>query len=144
VSDVVHLHTGAIVDAKSPGEAIRLLIEPHKAEIVAKLVELAKLGDPKSQALALAYVAPPARGESERVNIPGFKEATGLQAKAEAVIAAAATGHCTAEAAERLLRVLDVYARAVVADDHERRLAAIEAGKKAPVLAECVDHSDLA
>ena len=49
-----------------------------------------------------------------------------MQAKAEAVIQAAATGECSASAAESLLRVLANYQKMIHATDLERRVAALE------------------
>lgn len=113
-------------------EKIATFLEPHLEGTLTKLAELAKLGDGKSAELLLKYVAPPARPDAERVQIPGFSDAPDLKSKAEAVLAAAATGHCSAEAAQKLLAVLDVYARAVHATEMEERLAALEAGRGAP------------
>ena len=127
--------------AKEPsqGDLIRAFLETRRGAMLIKLADLAEAGDPRSLQIALSYLSPPAKPDSERVSIPHFKNATSLAEKAEAVIAAIATGHCSAEAGERLLRVLDVYSRAIVADDHERRLAAIEGVKKAVSVIECDD-----
>jgi hypothetical protein len=130
-NDITTSNTGDVAKI-SAGDA-RALIAPHTTAIVEKLVALAKAGDPKSIQLALAYgFGQPERGQNERVNIPGFAQAKTLQEKAEAVIAAVASGDCTAEAAERLLRVIDIYSKSVVADEMERRIAALEAGRTAP------------
>lgn len=111
-------------------EQIRAYLAPKKQAVLDKLAELAVAGDPRSQQLFLAYIAPPPRIEDERVNIPGFAQAETLAAKAEAVIGAAASGACSTAAAERLLRVLDVYQRATKTDEFEARLKAIEAGAR--------------
>lgn len=110
-------------------EHIAALLEPHLQGTLAKLAELAKAGDSRSAELLLKYIAPPARPDAERVSIPGFRDAPDLKGKAEAVLAAAASGHCSAEAAQKLLAVLDSYSRAVTAVDHEERLRALEGGQ---------------
>lgn len=117
-----------------PSRAERLAeaIEPHIPDIIAKAIELAKLGDPASQKLILERYAPIAKQDAERVIVDGFASAPTLELKAQAVMVAVASGQVTAEAGERLLRTLDAYARVVVADDHEKRLQAIEAGRGAP------------
>lgn len=123
---------------KSPGrprglsaaEQVRAIIEPHKDEIIAKAVELAKLGDPVSMRLCLERLAPVPRPEDEKVVVPGLKGANTLQAKAAAILVAVADGQISATAGDKLLRMLDTYGRAVVLDEHERRLSAIE-GKPA-------------
>ncbi|KWW37669.1 hypothetical protein [Cupriavidus metallidurans] len=123
---------------KSPGrprgpsaaDQIRTLIEPHKAEIIAKAVELAKAGDPASLRLCLERLAPVPRPEAEKVVVPGLREAPTLQAKATAILAAVADGQISAEAGDKLLRMLDTYGKAVVLDEHERRLQAIEGRRR--------------
>jgi len=125
---------------KSPGrpvgpsraERLAEAIEPHIPEIVAKAIELAKLGDPASMKLVLERYAPIAKQDGERVIVEGFATAPTLELKAQAVMVAVASGQVTAEAGERLLRTLDAYARVVVADDHEKRLQALEAMRGAP------------
>lgn len=115
---------------KSPGrpkgpsaaEQVRTLIEPHKAEIIAKAVELAKLGDAASIKLCLERLAPVPRPEDEKVVVPGLTEAPTLQAKATAILAAVAHGQISAAAGDKLLRMLDTYGKCVVLDEHERRL----------------------
>lgn len=132
----------------SASERVAAYIEPHMQAILDKAIELAKLGDPASMKLIADRYAPPAKPASERVSIPGFADAASLQEKAQAVLAAAASGHCSAEAAERLLRVLDVYSRAVSTTALEARMLALESGRAAPALpaptAPCTDHSDIA
>jgi hypothetical protein len=145
-TDITTSNTG-VVSVKSTADAIRAQLEVARPQIVAKVIELACLGDPRAMETALKWLAPPAKPDAERVDIPGFKTAKTLQEKAESVMSAAASGHCSTEAAQKLLQVLDVYSKAIVADEHERRLAALEAGKKAPLaVVERVepDHSDLA
>lgn len=110
----------------SPAEQVRALIEPHKAEIIAKAVELAKLGDAASIKLCLERLAPAPRPEDEKVVVPGLKDATTLKDKATAILAAVADGVVSAAAGEKLLRMIDTYGRAIVVDEHERRLRVIE------------------
>lgn len=132
---------------KSPGrppgpsraELIAEYIEPHRIAILDKAIALAKQGDPASMKLMLERLAPTPKQDSERVTIPGFSEAATLQEKAEAVLAAAANGHCSADAAQKLLSVLNMYANAITATDHEKRLRAIEAGRAGQVVEELSD-----
>ncbi len=62
--------------------------------------------------------------------VPGLKEAATLQEKATAILAAVADGEISAEAGDRLLRMLDTYGKAVVLDEHERRLQAMKAARR--------------
>lgn len=135
---------------KSPGrprgpsaaERVQAYIEPHMQAILDKAIELAKLGDPASMKLLAERYAPSPKQDSERVTIPGFSNAATLAEKADSVMAAAAAGHCSAEAAERLLRVLDIYSRAVLHTEYEERLNALEAGIR-PTLPAPTANDDL-
>lgn len=123
-----------MVGGASRAERIAAYVEPHIKDLLDKAIELAKKGDPQSMRLILERFAPLAKQDAERVSIPGFSAATTLEEKADAVIAAAAEGHISAEAAQKLLGVLRDYATTVTASDHERRLKAIEDGKAARVI----------
>lgn len=126
-------------------DQIRLAIEPKKAAILAKLLELAELGDPRSIELVLKYLAPPARPDAERISVPGLRDAKTLGEKAECILASVSTGAISVEAGEKALRMLDVLARAVTLDEHDRRLAAIETGRTVQALppANVVPDDDL-
>lgn len=157
MTDIVERGEGGrwITPPKSPGrpkgpsasERVAAYLEPHMQAILDKAIELAKLGDPASMKLVADRYAPPAKPESEKVTIPGFADAATLQDKAQAVLSAAASGHCSAEAAERLLRVLDVYSRAVNSTALEARLQALEGGRTTaalPAPPTASDFSDIA
>lgn len=110
-------------------EAIAQLIEPHKQEIIAKAIEMAKLGEPRAQQLVLSYLTPPPRPEDAHIHVPGLAEAASLQAKAEAVLAAAAAGQITIAQADRVLSMLATYIKAISVDALEQRLAEVERAK---------------
>lgn len=121
-------------------DLIKARIEPHREKILAKAIELAEAGDPKSMALVLQYLAPPARPEGERFVIPKLAAASTLQERAGAVIEAVADGTISAEAGAIALGLLDKYAKLVTVDDHERRLAALEGrGTRPATPADVVD-----
>ena len=111
---------------QSAAEQVRALIEPHRADIIAKAVELAKLGDPQALKLCLERLAPTPRPEAEKVAVPGLAEAITLKAKAEAIMGAVGRGEISAEAGDRLLNMLNTYSKAVVLTEMEQRLASIE------------------
>jgi hypothetical protein len=128
---------------KTEAEKIRELLSPHKPKILAKLIELAAAGDPVSMRLYFERVSPPLKQDAEKVNLPGFRDAPTLQGKAEIVLAAAAGGVISAEAAEKLLRVLQIYQATCVATDHEVRLRALEDGKASRVIEPEADESEV-
>lgn len=122
---------------KSPGrpagpteaELIRRHLAPKKSAVLDKLAELAGLGDPRSMELFLRYFSPGARQEDEKFVVPGLAQATTMEDKAEAIVAAVSNGQISAAAGEKALALLEKYVRVVVADEHERRLQALEQGR---------------
>lgn len=129
-----HLLPGHSLGGRPAGTSalgrLRALIEPHKDEIVAKLIETAKAGGGNSSVRAaevlLDRIAAKPRPASEIVSIPGLKEATTSRGKCDAVIAAVATGEISATAGRDVMALLDVYARAIRYDEFEERLRALE------------------
>jgi hypothetical protein len=79
-------------------------------------------------------LAPAPRPEAEKFIVPGLKEAVGFAAKCEAILVAVADGVISSEAAERALRMLDVYRRAHETDELARRIEALERGRAATVV----------
>lgn len=130
---------------RNPGpsrtERVALALEPHLPAVLQKAVELALLGDPAAMKLVLERAAPQPKQDAERVSIPGLAQATTVQGKADCIVAAVADGTVSVEAGERALSLLERYVRTVVADDHERRLQAIEVGRAAIKPAGVVDMS---
>lgn len=126
-----------VTPPKSPGrpvgpshaDLVRARIEPHYEQILDKAIELAKAGDPQSMKLCLERFAPAPRPEAEKVLVPGLRDAPTLKGKALAIVHAAAAGQISAEAADRLLTMLNTYARAVEVDDGVKRLKGIEKGQ---------------
>lgn len=138
MTDVVRTVGGQfVVPPKSPGrpagpteaELIRRQLQPKKIEVLSKLAELAVAGEPRSIELFLRYFSPGARQEDEKFVVPGLAEATTMEDKAEAIVAAVSNGQISAAAGEKALALLEKYVRVVVADEHERRLQALEQGR---------------
>lgn len=113
----------------SASELVREKLEPHREEVLAKIIELSKLGDPSAQRLFMNYLAPAPKQEAERIEIPGLADAPTPQAKADTILAAVASGAISFEAGERAMRLLHTYMTAITATDHEERLLALEEGK---------------
>lgn len=118
----------------SQSDLVRKLIEPKRQALVDAALDMAlHSDDPHAKARAiditLSYLAPRPRPEGEKVEVPGLSEATSFTGKADAIIAAVASGDISAEAGERILRLLDVYRKALETDDLARRIAALEAGR---------------
>ena len=139
VSDVV------IIDrAPAPGDAVRALILPRQKQIIAKLVELAEAGDPRSIELSLKYLAPPAKPDAERIAVPGLREAPTIKAKSLAIIDAVSNGLISVEAWERVQRMLDLHTKAVTVHELADDVAALKRGRAVLPLVQRTDNSDLA
>lgn len=110
----------------SEAELIRKKLAPHREAILDKVIDLALQGDPRSAELAMKYLAPPAKPDSERIAVPGLATAVTFAEKCTAVISAVSDGSISAEAGERVLRLLDVYRKAHETDALEARIAMLE------------------
>lgn len=121
-----HAVRGGRTPGPSRAERIATFLEPHLEETLTKLADLAKLGDPRSAELLLKYLAPVARPEDERVNVPGFANAPSLEGRSAAVMAAIANGEVSATAGQRLLAALETHVRIVSAHELEQRVQALE------------------
>lgn len=115
-------------------------LEPHQDEVIASIVELAKAGDTMAQRLYMQYLAPVK--PEERVSLPGFAAARTPKEKADIVAAALETGAISVEAAERLMNFTRMFQAAVVAEEHERRLAVLEGKRVEPVPVEYHEVKD--
>ncbi|RVT53970.1 hypothetical protein [Rubrivivax albus] len=122
-------------------ELIRKKLEPHREAVLDKAIDLARQGDPKSMTLVLQYLAPPARPEGERFNIPRLAQATTLQERADAIIEAVASAAISAETGAVALGLLEKYSKLIVVDEHERRIAALE-GRGPGSVVEVIDACD--
>jgi hypothetical protein len=110
----------------------RAMIQPHLADVIAKLVELAKAGDPRSAALVMAY-APAARPDAERAAVPGLMRGT-LEQRAQAVLEAVAKGEISTVAGDQLLRTLREYGQVVATTELVQRVEALEQRRKVRAL----------
>lgn len=123
---------------RSQSELVRVLIEPHRQALIDRAFEISKAGDLHAASgairILLERLAPAPKQESERVEVPGLADAPTFAAKCEAVLAAVACGDISAEAGERVLRLLDVYRKAHETDALERRIADLEAGRAATII----------
>ena len=133
-----HAPKGGRHKGSSQSDLVRKLIEPHREKLIDRAIALAlQTEDPQASArgldIALSRLAPAPKQESERVEIPGLADAVTFTDKCNVVISAVSTGDISAEAAERILRLLDVYRKAHATDVLEARLRALEQGN-APVM----------
>lgn len=118
---------------RSQADLVRMLIEPMREELIETLRTNSKSPDGtvsnNAAKTLLERLAPRPKEASERVHVPGLAEAQTLTAKAEAIVAAVATGEISAEAGERLIRLVGVLREVIAHDELEARIAALEVAK---------------
>lgn len=107
-------------------EIIRQLLDPHREDLIAKLVELAKAGDTVALRICFDRIAPPPRAESPPVDIPGLADAETMSDKARAIITACGNASISPDTASMLLGAIANAARIIEADELAERIAALE------------------
>lgn len=95
-------------------------------DLLTKLVQMAKEGDPQALKLILDRVAPPLRPTADTVEIPALATAGTLTERATAALEAAAAGELAPDTAAALVAAVGTLARVVEIDELERRIAALE------------------
>jgi hypothetical protein len=118
----------------SPSDQVRKLLEPHREALINKAVAMALEGDPQQMRLCLERLAPAPKQEAEKVIVPGLASAPTLQGKSIAILAAVAEGQISAEAGDKLLRMLESFGKAVVLDEHDKRMRLVEGEELPPQL----------
>jgi hypothetical protein len=116
---------------RGTGEAAKLRrqIAPLRENLVDQLHKIAQGNDSAavraaSELLSLLSAKP--KPQSELVSIPEMKEAVTPEAKAEAVLAALASGKVSAEAARAVLQTIDAAVRIKKYTELEARISALE------------------
>ena len=107
--------------------AMRELLIPHAAELVAKVVEMAKAGDTTALRICIDRLIPAAKAKDDPIMLPAMGDS--LAANGNAILQELAEGRLTPEEAQAAMSVLVSQARVVEIDDIEKRLAALEQGK---------------
>lgn len=104
--------------------ALRELLQPHAADLVAKAVELAKAGDTTALRICIDRCIPVIKAKDAPVDLP---ELTGsLAEQGAAVMRAMARGRITPDEANAVMQVISAQARIIEVDELEKRLAVLE------------------
>ena len=98
-------------------------------EIVTALVAKAKEGDPRAAELLMRRAWPERKGRPLAFALPSATGAAGLAEAMSAVTVAMASGEMTPDEASAVAGVLEIHRKAIVTEDHEARLRALEEGK---------------
>lgn len=104
--------------------ALRELLQPHAADLVAKAVELAKAGDTTALRICIDRCIPAIKAKDAPVDLPDLTGS--LVEQGEAVMRAMARGRITPDEANAVMQVITAQARIIEVDELEKRLAALE------------------
>jgi hypothetical protein len=98
-----------------------------EAEIITrKAIELAQEGDLTAIRICLDRIMPPRRDRPVRSALPTLETASDAAAGVAAIVAAVARGEVTPSEAGDLSRLIDSYARTLLATDLETRVQNLE------------------
>jgi hypothetical protein len=106
------------------------LLDGEAEAITRKAIELAKNGDLAAIRLCLDRIAPPRKDRPVPFALPALGKAEDAAAGLAAIVAAVASGELTPGEAGELSKVVDTYARTLLATDLEARVAALESERK--------------
>ena len=106
------------------------MLDGEAEEITRKVIELAKKGDLVAIRLCLERIAPPRKDRPVLFALPALAKAQDASSSLAAIVAAVASGELTPTEAGELSKVVDTYARALLASELETRVAALESERK--------------
>ncbi len=107
-------------------ENLRQMLDPHRDDLIKKLVEMAKGGDVIALRMCIDRYAPPPRAEAPPVEIHGLADAMTMSDKARTIIAACGNGEISPDTASMLLGAIANAARIIESDELSARIAALE------------------
>ena len=110
--------------AKDKRTALRELLEPHKAKLVRKAVELALKGDTTALRLCIDRLMPPLRAKDEPLQLSGFEGS--LTEQVRRVVRALAGGEISPDEAGAVMATLRAQTEIEKADELAQRMTAIE------------------
>jgi len=119
--------TGRPRGVKDHRVKMREQFEKRADDLVKKTIDLALEGDMAALRLCMDRICPPIKAKDEPVNI-GVLKGT-LTEQGQMVVTAMGKGLITPAETASVLSALSSYTRIIESDEHERRLAALEAKK---------------
>jgi hypothetical protein len=123
-------------DGRPPGARnkatllIEQLLDDDAKNITEKAIQLAKAGDSTALRLCLDRLAPPRRDRHIAFNLPKLQKPEDAVAAAGSIVEAVANAHLTPSEAAEMMKLVEGYTRILEAEDHERRLRALEGQPK--------------
>ena len=113
----------------SGAERVRQLLEPKRAGLLKKAVELAMAGDSVVMRALLDRLAPAPRSQHPATAIPGLADAGTLTEKAAAIVDAMGRGEISPDAGALMLGAIAGACRVAEFDELQRRVAELERKK---------------
>jgi len=101
----------------------------NAADVLRKVVEMAKEGDMRAAEILVKRVWPERKGRPINVALPPMQNAADLVKAIGAVVEAVAAGDISPEEGQALSGIIETHRRAYETEELERRMAAIEAGQ---------------
>jgi hypothetical protein len=102
------------------------LFEGEAEDLVRKMIELAKAGNPRCLEYCLDRLLPQRPSEPVNLELPKIDGVQDVAAAKAAVVSAVSNGTITPEQAAHVIRLLDSYAEAITASDIAIRLEKVE------------------
>ena len=106
--------------------AVEVLLDGEAEAITRKAIELAKKGDLAAIRLCLDRIAPQRKDRPVLFALPALGKAEDASASLAVIVAAVENGELTPSEAGELSKVVDTYARALLATELESRVTALE------------------
>jgi hypothetical protein len=106
--------------------SLRSLLEPHAAELVKQLVDMAKEGDMTAMRLVIDRLIPPVRENKLDVQIPDVTDIAACSAAQAKILSAVATGELFPAEGEALSGLVENRRKSLEANELEDRIAALE------------------
>jgi hypothetical protein len=110
--------------------AVESLLDGEAETITRKAIELAKSGNLAAIRLCLDRIAPPRKDRPIPFSLPTMDRPGDVCAGLSEIIAGIASGELTPGEASELSKVVDSYARALLATELEARVKALEVERK--------------
>jgi hypothetical protein len=107
--------------------AAEALLDGEAKALTRKAIELALAGDTTALRLCLDRILPPRRERPISFRLPGLQGAADAAAAMAAIVAGVAVATITPGDAAVLSKLIEVYVKAIEADEFDQRLRALEA-----------------
>lgn len=107
--------------------ALRSLLDPHAAELVRRLVDMARGGDMAAMRLVIERLIPPVRENKLDVEIPDVVDMAACSVAQAKILSAVACGELFPTEGEALSGLVENRRKSLEANELEARIAALEA-----------------